>query len=68
MPGTKQSRSNDPKEREGPEFKFCCGDSEEISQMIRKFCSDEDETFEFGKMMQMMQKMCCSTSVKSDKP
>lgn len=68
MPGTKQSRSNDSKEREGPEFKFCCDDSAGISQMMRKFCSGKDETFEFEKMRQMMQKMCCSTSVKSDRP
>jgi len=47
MVDTKQSRSNDSKESEGAEFKFCCSDSEEISQMKRKFCGGEDGTFDF---------------------
>ena len=64
MSDTKQSKSNDSKESEGAEFKFCCGDSEEISQMMRRFCGGEDETFD---CRNMMQKMCCSTPVKSDK-
>jgi hypothetical protein len=67
MADTKQSRSNGSKAYEGAEFKFCCGDSEEISQMMRRFCGGEDETFDCGNMMQMMQKMCCSTPVKSNK-
>jgi hypothetical protein len=67
MPDTKQSRSNNSKKHEGAESKFCCGDSEEIAQMMRRFCGGEDETFNCGKMMQMMQKMCCGTPVKPDK-
>jgi hypothetical protein len=67
MADTKQSRSNNSKKSEGAESKFCCGDSEEISQMMRRFCGGEDETFDCGKMMQKMQDMCCSTPVKSDK-
>ena len=67
MSDTKQSRSNYSKGHKGAESKFCCGDSEEMSQMMRKFCSGEDGFFDCGKMMQMMQKMCCSTSVKSDR-
>jgi hypothetical protein len=35
--------------------------------MVRKFCGSEDEAFNGGKMLEMMQKMCCSTTVKSDK-
>ena len=38
------------------EFKFCCGDAEEMSLMMRKFCSGEDKTFD---CRTMMQKMCC---------
>lgn len=68
MPDTKQSRSNNSKKYEGAESKFCRGDSEEISQMMRRFCGGEDETFNCGEMMQKMKKMCCGTSVKSDKP
>jgi len=41
MADTKQSRSNGSKAYEGAEFKFCCGDSEEISQMMRRFCGGE---------------------------
>jgi hypothetical protein len=67
MPDTKKSRSNDSKEYKDAKFKFCSGDSEEISQMMRGFCGGEGETFDCGKMMQIMQKMCCSTPVKSDK-
>jgi hypothetical protein len=67
MPDTKQSRSNFSKEHDGAKFKFCCGDFEEISQMMRRFCGGENETIDCGKMMQMMQKRCCSTPVKSDK-
>jgi hypothetical protein len=68
MPDTKKSRFKDAKEHESAKSKFCCGDSEEISQMMRRFCGGEDETFDCGKMMQMMQKMCCSSPAKSDKP
>ena len=67
MPDTKQSRSADSKKREGAESKFRCGNSEEISQMMRRFCGSEDKSFDCGKMIQMMQKMCCSSPVKSDK-
>jgi hypothetical protein len=55
MPDTKQSRSADSKKHEGAESKFCCGNSEEISQMMRRFCGSEDKSFDCGKMMQMMQ-------------
>jgi hypothetical protein len=69
MPNTKQSGSNNSEKHEGAESKFCCGDSDEIAQMMRRYCGGEDETFNCGKMMQMqmMQKMCCGTPVKSDK-
>lgn len=40
------------------EFKFCCGDSEKMSRTMRKFCNDEENTFDCSAMMQMMQKMC----------
>ena len=61
MPDTKQTKSTTAKASGNTEFKFCSGDFEEMSRMMRKFCSGEDETFDCGKMMQ---KMCCST----DKP
>ncbi len=67
MPDTKQTKSTSTEESWDTEFKSCCGDSEEMSQMMRKFCSGEDGTLDCGKMMQMMQKMCCSTTEKSDK-
>jgi hypothetical protein len=67
MSDTKQSRSNYSKEYKGAESKFCCGNSEEMSQMMRRFCGGKDKTFDCVKMMQMMQKMCCSIPVKPDK-
>jgi hypothetical protein len=51
----------------GKGFKFCCGDSEEMSQMMRKFCKSEDGTLDCGKMMQMMQMMCCVAPERSGK-
>ena len=47
------------------DFQFCCGDSEAMSRMMRKFCGGEDGTFDCGEMMQKMQKMCCAPSEKS---
>jgi hypothetical protein len=67
MPDTNQSRSNNSKESRDTNSKFCCGYSKGFSQMVRKFCGSEDEAFNGGKMLEMMQKMCCSTTVKSDK-
>ena len=47
------------------DFKSCCGDSEKMSWMMRKFCSGEDKTFDCRAMMHMMQKMCCASPEKS---
>ena len=63
MPDTKQTSAKEPGDTE---IKFCCGDSEEMSQMMRRFCKSEDGTFDCGKMMQMMQKMCCTAPEKSE--
>ena len=46
------------------DFKFCCCDNEKMIKMMLKFCGSEDGTSDFRKMMQ---KMCCTTSEKSDK-
>jgi hypothetical protein len=48
------------------DFKFCCEDSENMVQMMRKFCRAENGAFDCGKMMQMMQKMHCASTEKSD--
>ena len=64
MADPKQTKSTSTKESGDTGFKFCCGDSEEMSQMMRKFCSAEDGTFDCGKMMQVM---CCAAPEKSDK-
>ena len=65
MAETKETNSTSKKGFGQREFKFCCGDSEVMSQMIRNFCSGEDKTFDCSTMMQMMQKMCCAAP---DKP
>jgi hypothetical protein len=49
----------------GKGFKFCGGDSEEMSRMMRNFSSGENKTFDCRAMMQMMQKMCCVAPEKS---
>ena len=54
---TKESSAN-------ADFKFCCSDNEKMIKMMQKFCGSEDGTSDFRKMMQ---KMCCTTSEKSDK-
>ena len=46
------------------DFKFCCSDNEKMIKMMLKFCGSEDGTSDFRKKMQ---KMCCTTSEKSDK-
>jgi len=46
------------------DFKFCCSDNEKMIKIMQKFCGSEDGTSAFRKMMQ---KMCCTTSEKSDK-
>jgi hypothetical protein len=65
MAETKETNSTSKEGFGQPEFKFCCGDSEEMSRMIRNFCSGEDKTFDCRAMMQMMQKMCCAAPEKS---
>lgn len=67
MVDTKQTESKSTKEPGDTEIKFCCGDSEEMSQMMRKFCKSDDRTFDCGKMMQMMQEKCCAAPEKSEK-
>jgi hypothetical protein len=47
------------------DFKFCCSDNEKMIKMMQKFCGSEDGTSDFFR--KMMQKMCCTTSEKSDK-
>jgi hypothetical protein len=54
---TKESSAN-------ANFKFCCRDNEKMIKMMQKFCGSEEGTFDFRIMMQ---KMCCTTSEKSDK-
>ena len=46
------------------DFKFCCSDNEKMIKMMQKFCGGDDGTSDFRKMMQ---KMCCTTSERSDK-
>ena len=60
MAETKKTNSTSKKGFGQPEFKFCCGDAEKMSRMMRKFYSGEDKTFDCGAMMQMMQMMCCA--------
>jgi hypothetical protein len=67
MADTKQTKSTSTKESGDTEVKFCCGDSAEMSQIMRQFCKSEDGNFDCGKMMQMMQKMCCAAPEKSGK-
>ena len=65
MAETKETNSTSKEGFGQPEFKFCCGDAEEMSRMMRKFCRGEDKTFDCRAMMQMMQKMCCVAPEKS---
>jgi hypothetical protein len=65
MAETKETNSTSKEGFGQPEFKFCCGDSGEMSRMIRNFCSGEDKTFDCRAMMQMLQKMCCVAPEKS---
>ena len=46
------------------DFEFYCSDKEKMIKMMHKFCGSEDGTFDFRKMMQ---KMCWTTSEKSNK-
>ena len=48
------------------DFKFCCGDDEMMTRMMRRFCDGKNGTFDCSEMMQKMQKMCCAPSEKSD--
>lgn len=57
MAETKETNSTSKKGFGLPEFKFCCGDAEKMSRMMRKFYSGENKTFDCGAMMQMM---CCA--------
>jgi hypothetical protein len=65
MADTKHTKSTSTKESGDTEIKFCCGDSEGMSQMMQNFCKSEDGTFDCEKMMQMMPKMCCTAPEKS---
>ena len=64
MADTKETKSTSKEKFEQLDFPFCCGDSEAMSRMMRKFCGGKDETFDCGEMMQKMQKMCCAPSGK----
>lgn len=61
MADTKETKSTSKEKFEQLDFPFCCGDSEAMSRMMRKFCGGKDETFDCG---EMMQKMCCAPSGK----
>jgi hypothetical protein len=52
------------KDSANADFKFCCSDNEKMIKMMQKFCGGDDGTSDFRKMMQ---KMCCTTSERSDK-
>ena len=65
MAETKETKSTSKEKFGQSEFKFCCGDAEEMSRMIRNFCSTEGGTFDCGEMMHKMQKMCCASPEKS---
>ncbi len=67
MPDTKETNSTSGENSERRNFNFCCGDSESMSRMMRKFCGRGDKTFDCGEMMQKMQKMCCAHSEKSER-
>ena len=54
---TKESSAN-------TDFKFCCSDNEKMIKMMQKLCGNKDGTSEFRTMMQ---KVCCTTTEKSDK-
>jgi hypothetical protein len=66
MAETKEKKSASSEGSGFSDFKFCCKDSENMVQMMRKFCKGKNGTFDCGKMMKMMQKMRCASSEKSD--
>ena len=63
MKDTQQTKSASTKGSGDSEFKFCCGNFEKMSQMMRKFCGGEEGAFDCEAMMK---KMCGTTPEKSD--
>lgn len=63
MVETKQRKSAKTERPGGFSFKFSCCNFENMAHMLRKFCGDENGTFDCSAMMQ---KMCGIASKKSD--